>query len=107
MLRQLSALQTMHMPLDGAKYDNLSKLTVTGSDSLAFYLFELQQQKKPKDFSHFVFGIWTHTDVTKRSQITKFVIENESEKYSEISWIYERDFLFWITVPIAESVVLL
>ena len=64
-------------------------------------------KKEPKDFSHFVFGIWTHTDVTKRSQITKFVIENESEKYSEISWIYERDFLFWITVPIAESVVLL
>ena len=56
---------------------------------------------------HLVQASCTELTLTKLSQITKFVVENESKKCSEIAEFSNGIFLFWITVPIAESVVLL
>ena len=59
------------------------------SDSLVSYLFGLQQQKPPKDFSHFVFGIWTHTDVnkgvTKLPNLLEKMNPKSTLKYSKAS----------------------
>ena len=100
--RQVSALQTMHMPLDGAKYDRLLKLTVTVSvlrqkNKTAIKKLRqtdkhcLKKSKSSKQRSHQCTAvIQLHTTIRSKN-LEKKIVKSLSAKTSSSHCVNPRD----------------